>query len=351
LEGKTDLQRIKYRPDNFYETNGCAVKRGIRAVKIDKEAKKVTLENGESVGYDKLLIAGGARPFIPRISGLEKYGYHTFMTLDDALKIEKKIENTPNARVLILGAGLIGLKCAEAVHKKAKEITVADMADRILPSILDAESAGIIQRHLESYGIKFMLSAAVDLDKAQFDILCVCTGVIPETEIAKDAGLEVGRGIVIDARAMTSADDIYAAGDCTESYSVVTQKRGAVPILPNAYAQGETAGINMAGGDAEYDKAMPINAIGFFGKHILTAGVYEGTEYKRLSQGSVRKLFMENNALKGFIFIDDFKKAGIYSALIREKNDLSGLDADMLLSGDIGLKAYSKEERDKILRK
>ncbi|MDR2047103.1 MAG: FAD-dependent oxidoreductase [Clostridiales bacterium] len=363
LEGKTDAERMKYRPGDFYEKNGCELKKGVAAVKIDAKKKTVALENGEVMPYGRLLIATGARPFVPRIRGLEKYEYHTFMTLGDALKLKAKTDAVKNAKVLIFGAGLIGLKCAEAIYKRVSEITVVDMADRVLPSILDAESSALIKAHLESRGIKFLLSADVSPDDFQFDILCVCTGVTPETAVAKDAGLEIGRGIFIDKNSRTGDPYIYAAGDCTESFSAVTGRRGVTPILPNAYIQGETAGINMAGGSAEYDGAMPMNAIGFFGKHILTAGIYEGEEIKRgsfaaasasdlssVSACTLKKLFVKDGGLKGFIFIDDFKRAGIYTALVRERRDISGLDADALIE-NAGLNFYPKEFRDEVLKR
>ncbi|MDR3263770.1 MAG: FAD-dependent oxidoreductase [Clostridiales bacterium] len=351
LEGKTDSERIKYRPDDFYKKNKCTLKKGVRAESIDTDKKTVFLDDGEALPFDKLLIATGARPFVPKISGLENHEYHTFMTLGDAYGLEKKLKSTKDAKVLILGAGLIGLKCAEAIYRYAKEITVADMADRVLPSILDTEGSAVIKKHLEYKGIRFLLSTAVELDKMKFDVLCVCTGVIPEANLAKDAGIETGRGIYIDAEAKTSKDGIYAAGDCTEGYSAVTGRRGAIAILPNAYIQGETAGINMAGGNAVYDKAMPMNAIGFFGKHILTAGLYEGEEIKSgsVSGGVFKKLFVKDGKLKGFIFIDDFKRAGLYTALIRDGIDLTGID-DATLLDDIGFKLYPKAERDKVLR-
>jgi NAD(P)H-nitrite reductase large subunit len=350
LEGKTDLGRIKYRPDDFYDKNNCVLRKGERVVRIDVEKKSVALESGEVLPYDRLLIATGARPFVPRIPNLEKYEYHTFMTLDDALRLQTKVEETPKARVLILGAGLIGLKCAEAIAKKVGDITVADTADRILPSILDREGSEIIKKHLEKYGVNFLLSTAVNPDAVQFDILCVCTGVIPETGLAKEAGLEVGRGIFIDKFSRTTVPDVYAAGDCTESYSAVTEKRAAIPILPNAYIQGETAGINMAGGEAAaYDSALPMNAIGFFGKHILTAGVYEGEETVSVS-AEYKKIFVKDGKLKGFIFIDDFKKAGIYTALIREGRDISTVDINGL-ANDVGLNIYPKEIRDATLKR
>ncbi|HPJ76998.1 MAG TPA: FAD-dependent oxidoreductase, partial [Clostridia bacterium] len=136
LQGKTDLDKMKYRPDSFYEDNSVTVVLGKKAVKVIPDMKAVILEDSSSYEYDRLLIATGSLPFVPDISGLDKVkSMHTFMTLDDALELEKSINDKSN--VLVLGAGLIGLKCCEAIKDKVASVTVIDLAKQVLPSILD----------------------------------------------------------------------------------------------------------------------------------------------------------------------------------------------------------------------
>ena len=136
LEGKTDLERMKYRPDGFYEENGCRVLSGVRAAAIDPANKTVVLDNGGSVEYDALCVATGSRPFVPPFAGLDTVeNKFSFMTLDDALALESAL--APDCRVLIVGAGLIGLKCAEGIFDRVGSVTVCDLADRVLSSILD----------------------------------------------------------------------------------------------------------------------------------------------------------------------------------------------------------------------
>ncbi|MBQ7500634.1 MAG: FAD-dependent oxidoreductase, partial [Clostridia bacterium] len=114
LEDKTDLERIKYRPDGFYEDNGCTVLYGVSAVSVDPDNKTVSLSNGDTLGYDELCVAAGSSPFVPPMQGLDTVeSKFSFMTLNDALALEKAL--TPESRVLIIGAGLIGLKCAEGI--------------------------------------------------------------------------------------------------------------------------------------------------------------------------------------------------------------------------------------------
>ena len=148
LEGKTDTERMHYRAADFYEKAGCRVLFGESAVKIDKKAKTVTTDRGTVLSYDSVCVATGSSPFVPPFEGLDTVEQKfSFMTLDDALALEKAI--TKKSRVLIVGAGLIGLKCAEGIAARVGSITVCDLADRVLSSILDAECAAVIQRHLE----------------------------------------------------------------------------------------------------------------------------------------------------------------------------------------------------------
>lgn len=358
LYGKTDEQRMKYRSDSFYEEKKCTAMLGRTAEKVNAEAKKVILDNGEEIPYDKLLIAAGSAPFIPPMNGLEKVEKRfTFLSLDDAKALEKAI--SADSRVLIIGAGLIGLKCAEGICDRVKQITVVDLADRILPSILDEEGSGIVQEHIEKKGIRFFLNdSAAELTDGRavlksgteldFDVLVVAVGVRPNISLAAEAGAETGRGIVTNKKCETTLPDIYAAGDCAQSHDITTGQDRVLALLPNAYMQGECAGINMAGGDKRYDKAIPMNAIGFFGLHIITAGTYDGEVYTVKKGHSYKKLFTKDNRLMGYILIGDIQRAGIYTSLIREKTPLDSIDFDLIREKP-QLMAFSRKERSRVL--
>ena len=140
---------MKYRPDDFYEKNGVKALLGVRAERIDAAGKRVLLSTGESLPYDRLLVATGSRPFVPPMAGLETVGKKfSFMKLDDARALQAAL--TPESRVLIVGAGLIGLKCAEGIRRLVRSVEVVDLADRILPSVLDAEGAAAVRKHIEA---------------------------------------------------------------------------------------------------------------------------------------------------------------------------------------------------------
>ena len=336
LEGKTDVERMKYRKDGFYEAEGTKVLFGETAVKIDTEKKIVTTDKGTKIPYDSVCVAAGSSPFVPLFEGLDTVEKKfSFMTLDDALSLEKVLSK--DARVLIVGAGLIGLKCAEGIYGRVGRITVCDLADRVLSSILDPDCAKIVQNHLEAHGIKFMLSdSAVKFEKnkaimksgdeVEFDVLVLAVGVRANTALIKDADGEVNRGIIVNTKMETSLPGIYSAGDCAEGYDASIDAKRVLAIMPNAYMQGRTAGINMAGGDAVFDNAIPMNSIGFFGLHIMSAGSYDGEMTEVKYSDSLKRFFVKDGFLKGFMLIGGTERAGIYTSLIRDRVPLDTID-------------------------
>lgn len=339
LEGRTDTERMKYRKDGFYEDNGCRVLYGRRALSFDAAKRAVALDDGTSVPYDRLCVAAGSRPFVPPFDGLDKVKKKfSFMTLDDALALEKALDGRP--RALIVGAGLIGLKCAEGILEKAGSVTVCDLADRVLSSILDTKCASVVQKHLEQNGIRFMLGDTAERfeggvahmksgREVYFDLLVLAVGVRANSELVKNAGGDVNRGILVDERMKTTLDGVYAAGDCAEGYDASAGVRRVLAVLPNAYMQGSAAGINMAGGDKTFANAIPLNSVGFFGLHMMTAGAYEGDMYEETENGELRRFFVKDGLLKGFILIGTTDRAGIYTSLIREKTPLDTIDFEL----------------------
>ncbi|HHW31196.1 MAG TPA: NAD(P)/FAD-dependent oxidoreductase [Clostridiaceae bacterium] len=365
LMGKTDEEKMKYRNDNFYKDNNCELKLNKTAVKIDIQQKQVVFDDGDCESYDKLLIAVGSSPFVPPVRGLDKVkNKFTFTALDDAKALEKVLnENSSPAsdpkKVLIVGAGLIGLKCAEGISKKNVQILCVDLAPKVLSSILDDEGAEIVKKHLEDHHIKFCLKQQIaefeenyavlgDNTKVPFDVLVMAAGVRPNISLVKDIGGKTNRGILIDDRCRTSIPDIYAAGDCCESMDVSTGESKIMALLPNAYMQAECAGMNMSGVDYSYNKYIPMNAIGLFGKHIITAGTYSGDVYFETDGDNYKKLFYSDNKLNGYILIGNVEKAGIYTSLIREKTPLDSLDFELICKKP-GLMAFSRETRAKKL--
>jgi len=358
LLGKVTEEKMKYRADSFYSDNKCELIAGTAATKIDVKGKKIKLSDGRQISYDKLLAAAGSSAFVPKFDGLDAVeDKFSFMSLDDARSLNAKLDK--NKRVLIIGAGLIGLKCAEGISERAAHVTVADFAPNILSSILDEGGAEIVRKHLENQGIEFRLSDGVRrFEKREmkgnaavfesggvidFDILVLAAGVRPNTALL-DGIAEIERGIVINEKCETTAKDIYAAGDCTQTLDISSGQNKIMALLPNAYMQGECAGVNMAGGEKRFDKAIPMNAIGFFGMHIITAGNYTGDVYAENKDASYKRLFYGNNKLNGYILIGNVDKAGIYTSLIRERTPIDSIDFALICEKP-GLMAFSREDR------
>ncbi|MDE7302845.1 MAG: FAD-dependent oxidoreductase [Oscillospiraceae bacterium] len=342
LKGAVTEENMRYRDEDFYEKNDVDTLFGTRVTKINPAAKTVTIENGNEISYDKLMIAAGSKPFIPPMEGLDKVAKKfTFMTFDSAKAVKEAV--TEGAKVLIVGAGLIGLKAAEALEHYGADMTVIDLADRILPSILDEDASAIMQKHIESKGVKFILGTSVkefsensallnNGETVEFDMVILAVGVRPNTELAAEAGGTVNRGIVTDQKqAVNGLKDVYAAGDCTESLDITTGQQKILALLPNAFMQGEVAGQNMAGKETYYLNAIPMNAIGFFGLHIITAGSYDGEAFTETDGvKNYKKLVTKDNELKGFILMGDVKRAGIYTSLIKHHISIDECDFELL---------------------
>ena len=360
LEGKTTQEKmLRYREPSWYEKNAVTLLHR-RAVDVDAGARTVTLDGGAVLPYDRLCIATGSRPFVPPMEGLDTVENQTsFLTLDDARRLDTLLGPGKDKKVLIIGAGLIGLKCAEGILERCASLDIVDLAGRILPNVRPPPPPGITQGPLPAKGIRFHLSdsvvrftpdtAALKSGKTlPFDVLVVAVGVRPNTELAARAGCTVERGIRVDCRSATGVEGIWAAGDCALSHDISADTDRILAILPNAYFQGETAGRNMAGGDAAFTQAIPMNASGFCGLHMITAGSYEGESYLSREDGSYKLLVTRDDRLVGFILLGEVDRAGIYTALIREETPLSSIDFDLIREKP-QLMAFTRAERAKKL--
>ncbi|MDR1511637.1 MAG: FAD-dependent oxidoreductase [Endomicrobium sp.] len=367
LSGQVKPENIYYRNEEFYKSKNIKVLLDTKAKKIDTVKKEVLTSLGERISYDKLLIATGSSPFIPLIKNLDfnrQKNVFTFLTYKDSIRLKEKI--TGNSKVVIAGAGLVGLKASEGLFGQVASITVVDLADRVMASVLDKSEADIIQEHIEQKFINFKLQMSIcevqgkssvsevtlsNGETFDCDILVVAVGVRPNVVLAKEAGINTLRGIVVDEYMQTSIKDVYAAGDCVESLDLFSSENNRVFALwPNASNQGEIAGFNMTGAKIKAPKIFAMNSISFFGLQLISAGVISDSRSSGVfvdsTKNKLHKLNIFNDNLIGFVLINDNQRAGIYTSLINDKTNLSALAYD-ITSKDIGFNVYSAEERTK----
>jgi len=268
VEDAADLQFLT--PERFSQTRGAIVRTRNRVLAIDKEQKEVKvldLDSGREYreSYDRLIIATGARPFIPPLEGWNLEGVYSLRTMQDALDMAGEQEAS---RAVIVGGGSIGCEMAEAFLKRGLEVTVIDKRKQLLP-ILDPEMAELVLGHLREKGATVELGQAVkslggrgrlreviSSEGSRFpaDICLLALGVRPENSLAQEAGLQLGaRGaLAVDSFMATSHPDIYGAGDCCEATHLITGKKTWIPLGSTANKQGRVAGTNAAGGEIEF---------------------------------------------------------------------------------------------------
>ena len=260
---------------------------------INRKDKTVTVNNKDILSYDKLVLAAGAKPFIPDIEGINSPKIHTIRMLADAnrLKHQVKIENVKNA--VVIGGGFIGLEMAENFAKMNINTTVVEMADHILPPV-DKEIAAFAQNELRKHGVNIILSDALKAvgkdeivlasgKKIPFDTAVLSIGVRPETELAKKCGLEIGKtgGIKVNEYMQTSDPDIFAGGDSVEVEDFVTGQNCLIPLAGPANRQGRIIADNIAGLKSSYKKTIGSAVVKIFNLTIANAGNSEETLIKR----------------------------------------------------------------------
>lgn len=356
--------------DLYFKTKDFFKKYGIEGIlhttvaKIDRSAKKLICENAKDIEYDKLLIATGARPRLPKIDGLDLSGVSCFHSLDDAYRVAQMTFNAEEA--VVVGAGFVGLEAAYALTRLGQKVTVVERCSQILPNQLDIIASKIIQSDLEKLGVEVVLDESLisingtksvsdvttaDKTHIKCEMVVIATGVTPNKELAEQAGLDTDRGILVDEFLQTSDPDIYAAGDVIEIQDVSTGKRVASATWFNAVLQGKFAAYNMAGMRKRYTGAVGIqNAVQFhqipaisYGSTLVESENHEDYEVMSIEKGNVyKKLVLKGGRICGMIFVGDIAKSGFYAALIRHEVDVSKYK-EKLLDPDFSY-AYFKDE-------
>ena len=370
LANEIAYDKMFYRRSDFYEKKKVNAILGKKVVKIDFDKNAVVLNDESQIGYEKLLLATGGEPFVPKIAGMETYEYSTFTTLNDALKIKDKIEKENVKNVVILGGGLIGLKTAEGLEARGVNITVVELANRILSPVLDDQAASLIQKVLEQQGINVMPNHTISeivgengkvtgvlLNKGEridCEMVIVAIGVRPRIELAKDTPIKLNRGIVVDKNMQTTVPNVYACGDCAEVYDFILDNFRLTPLWPTAHVGGRIAGFNMAGESKEYVWGTGMNSVDFFGFPVISAGFInppEGQEMEVLTKYDpdkmiYKKFIINDKHIVGMIFVNEVDRAGVILGLMRDKIDITSFKNELLLEdfGSIYLPKTLRQE-------
>src|SRR3989338_10725435 len=323
---------------------------------VDPKNQKITLKDTSCFTYSKLLLATGSSSVLPPIDGINTpEGAFTLRTVEDALIITKRASLTRTAT--LIGGGLLGLEAGNGLRKLGLSVTVVEIFDRLLPRQLDTEGAAILQKQMESMGLKFILGAQSKSIKDDGNIkilelkdgkiiesnfILVSAGIKPNIALAQAAGISVNKGILINDRMETSIPNIYAAGDVAE------HKGRIYGIWPAAQRQGVIAGINMTGGKETYAGTVPSTSLKVAGIHLTSMGdmlvedkTVEQVKVKNPGKNIYKKLFIQDGRIIGAIFLGDTKNAYEMGQLMGKKVDVSRFK-DKILETDFDIKSLLK---------
>jgi NAD(P)H-nitrite reductase large subunit len=366
------LDTMKYRGDQFWKTNNVKALTGRTATKIDFIKKQVELDGGDKIDYEKLLIATGGKPFVPRIEGGEKDGVFTFTKLSSAKGLESKLDLYKSA--VVIGGGLIGVSASDALVKRGIRVTLVELKDNILNLILDKTASEIAEKILTEAGVTVITGQSVqqilgrkdnessvgavvmtDGTEIPCDLVVVAIGVIPRTELVKETPVKVNRGIVVDRSMRTSIPDVYACGDVAEAHDFLIDGNRLLPLWPLAHLGGRVAGYNMAGKKAEYDGGTVMSALKYFDLPVIAVGTvnpensngYEVLFELKPEKTVYKKILLKDGKIVGFIFLGDLERAGIFFQLLKNHIDVSEIK-DMLLSEDFGIVTLPEQLRQEL---
>jgi 3-phenylpropionate/trans-cinnamate dioxygenase ferredoxin reductase subunit len=269
LTGEMAQERLALKPESFYAGHGAELRLGRRAVALDPGAHRLTLDDGASVEYDRLLLATGASPRRISVPGSDLSGIYLLRALDDVLAIRGEL-GAPR-RVVIVGAGYIGLEVAASCRHLGHEVDVIEMADRVMNRVVGPEVSAYYARVHREAGVRIHLDTQLagfagdtqghvrevitgDGRRLAADLVIVGVGVVPDTALAAQAGLACENGIAVDEYCRTSNPDVYAAGDCASHPSARYGRRVRLESVDNAFEQAKSAAANLMDKQQVHDR-------------------------------------------------------------------------------------------------
>ncbi|MBI4551921.1 MAG: FAD-dependent oxidoreductase [Candidatus Latescibacteria bacterium] len=346
LRGQKPREDLFFDPEPFFRENRVDLVLGTAVQGLDPSQKTATLANGETIAFEKALIATGGRPVHLKLPGGDLPGVHYLRTLDDSAAIAS--EASPGKRAVLIGAGFIGMEVAASLTQQGVRVTVVEVAPHIWARFADATLAGFFQDYCAQQGIVFLTNEMVTEMRGDghvssvvtksgialpCDFVCIGVGIVPNVELAQQAGLAVNNGIVVNEYLQTSHPDIYAAGDVANYLDPVFRKRRRVEHWGHAEYCGQIAGMNMAGAQNTYDLLTYVWS-DIFDLHLEFAG--DESEHDqvlirgRMEDNSFIALYLKQHVLMAYFAINTNAREFIpLQRLIRRKVDLSGKETQL----------------------
>lgn len=355
IAGKISPEETYYRPEEWYAEQGIQLHLNCPVTKLDADDKVLTLADGQTVPFDRLVIASGGRSFVPPVEGADLEGVFALRTLDDAKAIVAHADSVQSA--VLIGGGLLGLETAKALTDRGLSVSVVEFMPRLLPRQLDEPGADVLQSYLEKQGLKIYLDAKTEkiingsdgltvllADGRSIDtgMVVFSTGIRSNIEPWQSCGLPADRGIQVDEYLMTAREGIYAAGDAAEYNGIV------YGIIPAATEQGKIAGANAVTAERQtYTGTVPSTRLKIVGMEFNAYGDAtlegDGVTVQRVvdvDAGRYERLAIQDGNIRGAIILGDTKKALSIKRLIEAETDITA-HADHLLDDDFDLKSLA----------
>jgi len=375
LSGEANQEKMAFPTEDFWNKNKVQTLLLMKAVKLDLSQKTVELENAEKINFDKLLIATGGKPFIPKMVGTTKKGVYNFTTILDSQRIDEAITINKAQKAVVIGGGLIGISATEALVKRGLKVTVIELKNWILNLVLDKEAAKIIETVIQKEGVSIKTGRTVqrilgrkDEDDAvggvilddgttmECDMVVVAVGVIPRTELAAQTDLKLNRGILVDRYMQTSVPNVYACGDVAEAYDFINKTNRVLALWPVARIGGRIAGYNMTGQKCEYPGATAMSAFNYFGVPMISVGLttLEETEgFETLivhdkEKNVYRKIVLKDETIVGMTLVGDVESAGTIFNLMKNRINVERFK-HKLIADDYSLASLPETLRKQIL--
>jgi nitrite reductase (NADH) large subunit len=343
LAGETASHEIELRPASWWRDRGVTLKYGCAATEIDLGRRELKIAGEESVAFSKLVLATGSAPLRLNVPGADLAGVHTFRDSRDVdllltLAAQKK-------RVVVVGGGLLGLEAAYGLAKAGTPVTLIHLMDRLMERQLDAPAAGLLKTLVERKGIEVLLNAntarlhgrsfvegieLTDGRRLDADAVIFAAGIRPNVALAKDAGIPVNRGIVVDDHLQTAAANVFALGECAEHRGI------CYGLVEPAYEQARVLAQHLAGKCASYSGSVVATNLKVSGVAVFSAGDFiaaDGTETIVLNDaghGTYKKLVIANGRLSGAVLVGDTADALWYFELIRTREQIAKIRGEMM---------------------